>query len=426
MKINIVVPDWGRTTFSGGMWCVLEYAAGLTELGHKVTVIPVTRVGHQLEWFNRKFGELVVTPRSARLKLVLKRLAAYLKPSSDKPSSRQERLRDLAGATSVLLRHLLPYELWAGVDLYYLERVMPAAEVTIATAAGTALPVALVGMGRLYYFMQHFETIMAQDSPHPALAERGTYLTYRLGLRMIANSSWLKSKVEAEFPGTHVELCPNAIDHKVFCGAPKVAELGKEVRIISSSGGCRAWKGFIDMAEAVRIVRNRLPDRHVRWSVYGPNAPLPPHNSVAAYEALGFLQPRLLAEAYRSADILLSASWAESFPLFALEAMASGLPVITTQSGTEDYAIPGMTAEVVEPRNPASVAEGLIHVITDPEYRHRIAIGGNEIAKDFTWGKSVTTFERILLTDATEKSHRDVGRRPFVEQRNEFAETRKN
>jgi glycosyltransferase involved in cell wall biosynthesis len=122
---------------------------------------------------------------------------------------------------------------------------------------------------------------------------------------------------------------------------------------------------------------------------------------VAPYEALGFLQPGPLAEAYRKADILLSASWYESFPLFPIEAMACGLPVITTGLGTEEYAINGETAEVVLPRDAASIAAGLERLVLDPAYRARLAAQGRQKSLDFTWTRSVETMERILLAGIT-------------------------
>jgi glycosyltransferase involved in cell wall biosynthesis len=152
----------------------------------------------------------------------------------------------------------------------------------------------------------------------------------------------------------------------------------------------------MEMAVAVALARKRLPDIAIRWQVYGTSA-LKPVNPIAEYEPLGFLKSKDLAIAYREADILLSASWYESFPLFPLEAMACGLPVITTQLGTEDFAIPGVTAEVVEPRNPESIAGGLVHLITDPSYRTTLAEQGQRISKKFDWDSSVSRMEHILL-----------------------------
>jgi len=195
-------------------------------------------------------------------------------------------------------------------------------------------------------------------------------------------------------------LCPNAINHRAFSGAPKPQAGHDEVKVISYGGRGVDWKGFREMAEAVRLSREALPGVRVRWLVYG-RALDPPDNPIASYEALGQLDPPALAKAYANADVLLSASWYESFPLFPLEAMACGLPVITTQAGTEDYAIAGETAEVVEAKNPQSIAQGLIRLIRDPEYAAKIAAAGWEMSHRFTWERSVKTMESILFGNAT-------------------------
>jgi D-inositol-3-phosphate glycosyltransferase len=77
--------------------------------------------------------------------------------------------------------------------------------------------------------------------------------------------------------------------------------------------------------------------------------------------------------------------------------MACGLPVITTGLGTEEYAIAGETTEIVAPRDPKSIAAGLVRLIRDSGYRRRIAGAGNEISKQFTWERSVSRIEQILL-----------------------------
>jgi glycosyltransferase involved in cell wall biosynthesis len=106
--------------------------------------------------------------------------------------------------------------------------------------------------------------------------------------------------------------------------------------------------------------------------------------------------PSDLANAYRDADILLSASWYESFPLFPVEAMACGLSVVTTPNGTEEYAIHGETAEIVAPRSAEDIARGFTRLNRDPSYRCKIAAAGLQISKKFAWDKSVQRFEPIL------------------------------
>ena len=93
------------------------------------------------------------------------------------------------------------------------------------------------------------------------------------------------------------------------------------------------------MAEAISIARAEVPTCDIEWRVYGDTTN-EAHETNTSYVPLGFLFPAQLSEEYR-ADILLSASWYESFPLFPIEAMACGLPAITTQLGTEDYTTDG-------------------------------------------------------------------------------------
>jgi len=149
------------------------------------------------------------------------------------------------------------------------------------------------------------------------------------------------------------------------------------------------------MVDAIALARNALSDIDLRWLVYG-DALIPPNNDIAPYKPLGFLAQGALANAYARADALLSSSWYESFPLFPLEAMASGLPVITTPYGTEEYAVDGVTAEVVEPRNPGALAAAIARLVRDPARRLSMAQAGYDKSKEFTWERSVATMERIL------------------------------
>jgi glycosyltransferase involved in cell wall biosynthesis len=190
------------------------------------------------------------------------------------------------------------------------------------------------------------------------------------------------------------------VNHEVFRAKPHLSKSPDEINVVSYSGRSLALKGFREMAEAVKIVRQKLANYRVNWLVFGTEGELRPNNSVAPYVDFGFLKPEDLAKLYQAGDVFLSASWYESFPLFPLEAMACGLPVVTTPFGTEDYALAGETAEVVEARNPTSIANGLIRLITDVNYRNRIAKAGNEISRQFTWEKSVATMESLLLDGA--------------------------
>jgi glycosyltransferase involved in cell wall biosynthesis len=375
--INIVVPALKRHVFSGGILCIFQYSKGLTALGHEVNIVPLVP-SPEPQWVKGAYGRLV-----------------RARKRGERRGGMKSWIRETTADLGTMMVRLLPHEVQRGYQLRYARGIMPPADITIATSFETALPVHLYGQGKRFYFLQHFESYFAIDMTDPLWAEYETLASYGLGLRMIANSSWLRRTI-AQRTGIEPELCTNAIDHDVFNGEPRFRRFDGEVRVISYGGAGATWKGMADMAQAVRLVRAELSGMRIRWQVFGTSK-LPPNNDIASYEPLGFLQPAELAKAYRQADILLSASWYESFPLFPLEGMACGLPVITTPLGTEDFALHEQTAEIVQPRDPGSIANGLLRVIRDETYREHLAVNAPKTARQFSWPKSVGRMHEILF-----------------------------
>jgi glycosyltransferase involved in cell wall biosynthesis len=77
--------------------------------------------------------------------------------------------------------------------------------------------------------------------------------------------------------------------------------------------------------------------------------------------------------------------------------MACGLPVITTQPGTEEFAVHERTAEIVNPRDIGSIARGLTRVIEDASYRSLLATNGREVSRQFSWNGAVERMESLLF-----------------------------
>jgi glycosyltransferase involved in cell wall biosynthesis len=278
-------------------------------------------------------------------------------------------------------------------------RCVPDCDVVISTLWETTATAFSCGKGIPAYFMQHFESVFHEPSE---LAYYQAEASYLLPVFRIANSSWLQQRVSRFVAGSErpldIALCPNAVDLEHFhpdAGVTKLTRHERELNLISYGGRKVRWKGFQEMAEAVRIARQQLPDMQIHWNVYG-EAELPPDNLIAPYTRLGFLKPAELAQQYCRNDVLLSASWYESFPLFPIEGMACGLAVITTAPGTEEYAAHGQNAMIVEPRNPASVASAIVELAGSPALRKRLGDAGIATAQQFNWDASVSRLESIL------------------------------
>jgi glycosyltransferase involved in cell wall biosynthesis len=104
---------------------------------------------------------------------------------------------------------------------------------------------------------------------------------------------------------------------------------------------------------------------------------------------------------YQVVSAFVFPSRADTLPLVVLEAMASGLPVISTNVGGIPYQITTETGIVVPSNNSDALAEAMVEIATDPKRRISMGAAGRKRVQDyFNWEKSAETaaglYRRIL------------------------------
>jgi glycosyltransferase involved in cell wall biosynthesis len=110
-----------------------------------------------------------------------------------------------------------------------------------------------------------------------------------------------------------------------------------------------------------------------------------------------------LADLYRSASIFLFPSIHEGFGLPILEAMASGVPVITSR-GTSCEEISGGRAQLVDPRSISGIARAMERLVADASLRRRLSVEGVAYSRRFTWEKAAAGYAEVFRRALTEES----------------------
>jgi glycosyltransferase involved in cell wall biosynthesis len=92
-----------------------------------------------------------------------------------------------------------------------------------------------------------------------------------------------------------------------------------------------------------------------------------------------------LAEAFRKADVFVFPTLVEGMPLAVIEAMASGLPVITTPNGPGDIVRDGVDGFLVPPRNVDAIVERLEQLRANHDLRASMGQAARSRALGYTW-----------------------------------------
>lgn len=177
-------------------------------------------------------------------------------------------------------------------------------------------------------------------------------------------------------PEHRVQVLPPGIDLARWSRLARVRTEGEPVRLLFV-GGDFARKGgdllldvfsrrFQDRCELHLVTRNAIPERrgvHV-YRDFGPNDP--------GLRAL-----------YARCDVFVLPTRADCFSLASLEAMATGLPVITTAvGGIPEIVAEGLSGFLIAPNDGAVLAQRLDALITSENLRTRMGLEGRRIVED--------------------------------------------
>ncbi len=146
--------------------------------------------------------------------------------------------------------------------------------------------------------------------------------------------------------------------------------LPHDVPILLAVGGLNERKNPLRLLQAFEQVRSRYPHARLVYVGDGPLADalqsaVSTRGWDAAVRLTGALPPSEVASWMAACSLLVLPSLVEPLGVVALEALASGRPVVATRIGGTREVI-GRAGALVDPYDPGSIAHGVISVLAAP------------------------------------------------------------
>jgi glycosyltransferase involved in cell wall biosynthesis len=308
-------------------------------------------------------------------------------------------LPDLAGNYSVREQFAIPYDIWrAKIDLfhaphYVLPPLVPAKSVvTIHDCIHLRFPQYLPNRVA-HYYAQYFMAAAAKKASRVLTVSEASKRDIIHFLRT---------------PPDKIDVVYNGFDERL---TTPTAEEEARVRdrfqldapFVLYAGNIKPHKNVDRLIEAFAKLRARGLG-HVNLLIIGDEISkysslrrlVHRHQIRRQVRFLGFVSTDTLAALYRLARLFVFPSLYEGFGLPPLEAMASGTPVIASNTSSLPEVV-GDAALLIDPLNADEIADAMVRVLTNDALRDDLVRRGFERVKQFSWDRSVRRTHDIYM-----------------------------
>jgi len=238
---------------------------------------------------------------------------------------------------------------------------------------------------RLYHQTMYDFSIRTAD--YGAVANREAWICAELKYKRVPGRIW---------------YVPNATEERFFTSREYPDKSPIDLLFVGT------WldrKGVYYLADAFGLLAGKIPG--VRLTVAGCSAPADAVKQYFAPEVrdrvcvIPFISREDILSVYAAHDIFVFPSLVEGMPLTLLEAMATGMPVVTTNtSGMADIVedeFNGLLVQAAEAEGLARAIERLCH---STELRKQLGLEGQRTARRYTWEQITEKLEKVLILAA--------------------------
>jgi len=169
-------------------------------------------------------------------------------------------------------------------------------------------------------------------------------------------------------------------------------------------GRLAAAKGIPLLLESVARLAPRFPQ--LRLTVVGDGGDRPALEQMASQlkltdmvDFVGYQSQAAVRQYLQHTDVFVLPSFAEGVPVSLMEAMAAGVPVVTTQiAGISELVTDGASGYLVPPGDGESLTDRIERLIQDPELRSRFGQAGRAtVAQSFNIHQEAAWLQQIMM-----------------------------
>jgi glycosyltransferase involved in cell wall biosynthesis len=233
---------------------------------------------------------------------------------------------------------------------------------------------------RLYHQKMYDESIKTAD--YGAVANREAWICAELKYKREPGRFW---------------YVPNGTEERFFIAREFPQKAANKLLFVGT------WldrKGVYYLAEAFALAARK--NEALRLTIAGCSVTEAEVKKMFAAEvsdrvaALPFIKREEMVQVYAAHDVFVFPSLVEGMPLTLLEAMATGMPVVTTNtSGMADVVEDDVNGLLVPAADAESLAAGIARLCESADLRQRLGLAGQETIRRYTWARIAERMEKV-------------------------------
>lgn len=202
--------------------------------------------------------------------------------------------------------------------------------------------------------------------------------------RVVAMSYSDKKIMRNQVPSLKVDLVPNGVDTDFFSDKQRIRNKRKTILFVGNFKWLQNREAVTILVEKIwKLIKLKLPDAHL-WIV--GRFPTREITNLSSKSITISSNVDDIRDAYKNSDVLLAPIYGPGGTRYKiLEAMATGLPVVTTKTGIEGLGAKRGIDAIIE-EGSESLAVETLRLLSDSKLYRMLAVNGRKLVeKNFNW-----------------------------------------